>query len=121
MIVVSWSRFLPTPADGVGGSAHQGGSERPHTLVRRAAAASGRWQARYAEGVRQRGQPEGETFRNVPFPRKQPDLLMAESPPKGGLSALTGARPALWCDSGHDVGQRRREPLARLLEFALDV
>ncbi len=27
---------------------------------------------------------------NVPFPRKQPDLLMAESPSTGGLSALTG-------------------------------
>ena len=27
---------------------------------------------------------------NVPFPRKPPDLLMAESPPPGGLSALTG-------------------------------
>jgi len=27
---------------------------------------------------------------NVPFPRKPPDLLMAESPPPGGLSALNG-------------------------------
>ena len=35
----------------------------------------------YTGGVRQRRQPEGETFiRNVPFPRKPPDLLMAESP-----------------------------------------
>ena len=29
---------------------------------------------------------------NVPFPRKQPDLLMAESPSTGGLSALTGSQ-----------------------------
>ena len=29
---------------------------------------------------------------NVPFPRKQPDLLMAESPPTGGLSALNRHR-----------------------------
>jgi hypothetical protein len=31
---------------------------------------------------------------NVPFPRKQPDLLMAESPSTGGLSALTDTHRA---------------------------
>jgi len=30
---------------------------------------------------------------NVPFPREPPDLLMAESPPTGGLSALTREQP----------------------------
>jgi hypothetical protein len=30
---------------------------------------------------------------NVPLPRKPPDLLMAESPPTGGLSALTDTQP----------------------------
>jgi hypothetical protein len=67
---------------------------------------------------------------NVPFPRKPPDLLMAESPPTGGLSALTGARwrllrragpsrarqargvAAEGGGSGQDVVQRRREPVA---------
>ena len=32
---------------------------------------------------------------NVPFPRKPPDLLMAESPPTGGLSALSGTLTAM--------------------------
>src|SRR5579872_7414981 len=64
---------------------------------------------------------------NVPFPRKQPDLLMAESPPTGGLSALNGAQQPPCCaarrcgGSGQDVVQRRRESVARFLEFALDV
>src|SRR3954453_22384187 len=60
---------------------------------------------------------------NVPFPRKPPDLLMAESPPTGGLSALTGraARPARGAGSRQDVVERRREALAGLLELALDV
>src|SRR4051812_4597753 len=45
---------------------------------------------------------------------------MAESPPTGGLSALTGcSRPS--SGSGQDVVQRRREALARLLELPLDV
>ena len=39
---------------------------------------------------------------------------MAESPPTGGLSALQRR-------SGQDVGERRREALARLLELALEV
>src|SRR5829696_735436 len=58
---------------------------------------------------------------NVPLPRKPPDLLMAESPPAGGLSALTGAmrsRASVVPEgavSGQDVVQRRREALARLL------
>src|SRR3954451_3496668 len=56
---------------------------------------------------------------NVPFPRKPPDLLMAESPPTGGLSALTGrTRPvARDAGSGQDVIDRDREALARLLEL----
>jgi hypothetical protein len=42
--------------------------------------------ARYPEGVRQRRQPEGETFSiNVPFPLTQPDLLMAEGPRQWAL------------------------------------
>ncbi len=32
---------------------------------------------------------------NVPFPREQPDLLMAESPPTGGLSALNPGHAVL--------------------------
>jgi hypothetical protein len=36
---------------------------------------------RLAVAQADRRQPEGETFsRNVPFPRKPPDLLMAEGP-----------------------------------------
>ena len=138
------------------------------------------WQGQIARATRGR-----DLHLNVPFPRKPPDLLMAESPPTGGLSALTGPRPPLCCaspaltrrpaqldtprkrlepcqstlevrcggisggrparcpsispsspsitdstnakaapdggGSGQDVVQRRREPLAGLLELALDV
>src|SRR3954454_4449260 len=43
--------------------------------------------------VRQRRQPEGETFlRNVPFPRKPPDLLMAESPRQRAFRVLALTR-----------------------------
>jgi hypothetical protein len=65
---------------------------------------------------------------NVPFPREPPDLLMAESPLTGGLSAFkeasvepfVGQRPGA-CASGQDVLDRRLEALARLLELALNV
>ena len=46
------------------------------------------WQGQIARATRGR-----DLHLNVPFPRKPPDLLMAESPPTGGLSALTGPRP----------------------------
>jgi hypothetical protein len=46
------------------------------------------WQGQIARATRGR-----DLHLNVPFPRKQPDLLMAESPPTGGLSALTGPQP----------------------------
>jgi hypothetical protein len=48
---------------------------------------------------------------------------MAESPPKGGLSAFKGSRETApeGGASGQDVVELRRELLARLLEFALDV
>src|SRR5947209_18291557 len=65
---------------------------------------------------------------NVPFPRKQPDLLMAESPLTGGLSAFNGRAPrADVCaapgrgGSGQEVVQGRDQALAGLLELALDV
>jgi hypothetical protein len=45
------------------------------------------WQGQIARATRGR-----DLHLNVPFPRKQPDLLMAESPPTGGLSALKGPR-----------------------------
>src|SRR5258708_10474953 len=41
------------------------------------------WHGQIARATRGR-----DLHLNVPFPRKQPDLLMAESPPTGGLSAL---------------------------------
>jgi hypothetical protein len=44
------------------------------------------WSCQIAKATRGR-----DLLLNVPFPRKPPDLLMAESPPKGGLSALRGA------------------------------
>src|SRR5450631_584650 len=47
-----------------------------------------RWQGQIARATRGR-----DLQLNVPFPRKPPDLLMAESPPTGGLSALTGPQP----------------------------
>jgi len=46
-----------------------------------------RWQGQTARATRGR-----DLQLNVPFPRKPPDLLMAESPPTGGLSAFN--RPA---------------------------
>jgi hypothetical protein len=46
-----------------------------------------RWKGQTARATRGR-----DLQLNVPFPRKPPDLLMAESPPEGGLSALTGPR-----------------------------
>src|ERR1700693_4593362 len=58
-----------------------------------------RWEGQIARATRGR-----DLHLNVPFPRKQPDLLMAESPPMGGLSAFNrpgadplsrGAGPAL--------------------------
>src|ERR1700693_5611554 len=49
------------------------------------------WQGQIAKATRGR-----DLHLNVPFPRKPPDLLMAESPPTGGVSALTGpAAPRL--------------------------
>src|SRR5260370_25262948 len=45
------------------------------------------WHGQIARATRGR-----DLHLNVPFPRKQPDLLMAESPPMGGLSAFN--RPA---------------------------
>ena len=51
-----------------------------------------RWQGQIARATRGR-----DLHLNVPFPRKPPDLLMAESPPTGGLSALTGPQPPLCC------------------------
>jgi hypothetical protein len=138
-----------------------------------------RWESQIARATRGR-----DLHLNVPFPRKPPDLLMAESPPTGGLSALAAPQPPLFvarrlanprtpvrlaryaseatrtlpidargavrdasledgprlaehqsvepvhqglderesgAGSGQDVVQRRREPLARLLELALDV
>jgi hypothetical protein len=47
-----------------------------------------RWQGQIARATRGR-----DLHLKVPFPRKPPDLLMAESPPTGGLSALTGPQP----------------------------
>ena len=44
-----------------------------------------RWQGQIARATRGR-----DLQLNVPFPRKPPDLLMAESPPTGGLSAFNG-------------------------------
>ena len=88
---------------------------------------------------------------NVPFPREPPDLLMAESPLTGGLSALNSpaiaplvathgstlmrgasveavqtlqSRVRRVCRrrvSREDVAQCRLELLARVLKFALDV
>jgi hypothetical protein len=75
-----------------------------------------RWQGQIARATRGR-----DLHLNVPFPRKPPDLLMAESPPTGGLSALTATAAVPYGGSGQNVVQRRREPLARLLERALDV
>jgi hypothetical protein len=53
-----------------------------------------RWQGQIARATRGR-----DLHLNVPLPRKPPDLLMAESPPTGGLSAFnelsTPCRPAL--------------------------
>jgi hypothetical protein len=46
-----------------------------------------RWQGQIAMATRGR-----DLHLNVPLPRKPPDLLMAESPPTGGLSAFNGAR-----------------------------
>jgi hypothetical protein len=47
-----------------------------------------RWQGQIAMATRGR-----DLHLNVPLPRKPPDLLMAESPPMGGLSAFN--RPAV--------------------------
>jgi hypothetical protein len=47
-----------------------------------------RWRSQIARATRGR-----DLHLNVPFPRKPPDLLMAESPPTGGLSAFN--RPAV--------------------------
>ena len=44
-----------------------------------------RWQGQIARATRGR-----DLHLNVPFPREPPDLLMAESPPTGGLSAFNG-------------------------------
>jgi hypothetical protein len=51
-----------------------------------------RWHGQIAKATRGR-----DLHLNVPLPRKPPDLLMAESPPTGGLSALTGPQPPLCC------------------------
>ncbi len=50
------------------------------------------WHGQIARATRGR-----DLHLNVPFPRKQPDLLMAESPPTGGLSALNGHRSRPCC------------------------
>jgi hypothetical protein len=44
---------------------------------------------------------------NVPFPRKPPDLLMAESPPTGGLSAFNGPAVDPWCAAPLQPSSRR--------------
>src|ERR1700686_1708564 len=60
----------------------------PPAGSRQAEAGALGWQGQIARATRGR-----DLHLNVPFPRKQPDLLMAESPPTGGLSALN--RPAV--------------------------
>jgi hypothetical protein len=68
---------------------------RPRRVSRRrrfSEAGALRWQGQIARATRGR-----DLHLNVPFPRKPPDLLMAESPPTGGLSALTGPQPPPSC------------------------
>jgi len=63
---------------------------RPRRVSRQrrcAEAGALRWQGQIARATRGR-----DLHLNVPFPRKPPDLLMAESPPTGGLSALSGSQ-----------------------------
>src|SRR3954468_24285579 len=58
-----------------------------HSLAprRRSEAGALSWWGQTARATRGR-----DLLLNIPFPREPPDLLMAESPPKGGLSAFNG-------------------------------
>ena len=66
---------------------------------RRSGAGALPWQGQTARATRGR-----DLQLNVPFPRKPPDLLMAESPPTGGLSAFKGAR-----NRRHETGAEGRQ------------
>jgi hypothetical protein len=98
-------RFGPGPRGTMTGPGAAGAPAvtRPRRVSRQrrcSEACALRWQGQIARATRGR-----DLHLNVPFPRKPPDLLMAESPPTGGLSAfnqpavdtplLRGASPTL--------------------------
>ena len=83
-------RFGPGPGGSMTGPGVAGAPAvtRPRRVSRQSRCSEAgalRWQGQIARAMRGR-----DLHLNVPFPRKPPDLLMAESPPTGGLSALTG-------------------------------
>ena len=69
-----------------------------------------RWKGQIAMAPRGR-----DLHLNVPLPRKPPDLLMAESPPTGGLSALTGPPPRPFCCAAPRQSSHAGSPSSILL------